>query len=216
MTDIKSSNRLPVLQNEARNAHTDSQRHTEAAAVRALAAGAALVEAKKLCQHGTWGEWLAGTGIPERSAQRYMRLHRSGLKTATVADLGLAESERVASFIEKAWPEAGRGRVISGGQADERFWAVTYRPDEAEFAFYGIVKFYGVKGDSIGVGGQSMATYKPVSPLGLAMGHLSEINGAPIKTSHDIAPDEVGEWFSTVGAKLVQGNYGTCLEATFQ
>ncbi|WP_296762635.1 DUF3102 domain-containing protein [Sediminimonas sp.] len=86
--NLQGNNRLPMLADEARQAHVDSARHTTQAAERALAAGAALAEAKALCKHGQWGEWLAETGIPERSAQRYMKMHRSGLKTATVADLG--------------------------------------------------------------------------------------------------------------------------------
>ena len=82
------SNRLPALQAEAAELHRDVRRLASAQAERALAAGAALVEAKALCGHGAWRGWLAEAGIPERSARRYMRLHQAGLKSETVADLG--------------------------------------------------------------------------------------------------------------------------------
>lgn len=93
---MQQSNRLPTLAAEARQAHAESLHHSQKAADRALVAGSALVEAKALCAHGTWGDWLAQTGIPERSAQRYMKLHRAGITSAMVADLGgIAEAERV-------------------------------------------------------------------------------------------------------------------------
>lgn len=82
------SNRLSTLAEAARRAHTESLHHSECAADRAIAAGGALTEAKALCVHGAWGAWVADTGIPERTAQRYMTLHRTGLNSATVADLG--------------------------------------------------------------------------------------------------------------------------------
>ena len=107
------SNRLPILQDEASRAHLDSLRHKEFAAERALAAGSALVEAKALCGHGAWSAWLKSTGIPERTAQRYMKLHRGGFKPATVADLGMAKAEAMASAGLELWPDAGRAKVCS-------------------------------------------------------------------------------------------------------
>ncbi len=98
------SNRLPHLEQAARAAHTAIGAHEKAAAERALQAGAALVEAKSLVKHGQWKIWLAGTGIPERSAQRYMALARGGLKSAIVADLGLAEAARLAGVGHRLWP----------------------------------------------------------------------------------------------------------------
>lgn len=85
---MTQSNRLPTLAHEAWQAHAETLHHAQKAADRALVAGAALNEAKALCAHGTWGDWLAETGIPERSAQRYMVLHRTALNSAMVADLG--------------------------------------------------------------------------------------------------------------------------------
>jgi len=99
------SNRLPILQGQITDLHRDVLDHTATAAEKALAAGAALVEAKALCGHGAWGVFLADAGIPERTAQRYMQLHRAGMKSATVADLGgIAASER---FIAEHRPKHG-------------------------------------------------------------------------------------------------------------
>lgn len=87
-TDEHSSNRIPTLRDEVRTAHADVLRHTSLAIERGLAAGQMLAEAKSLCPHGAWGPFLAEAGIPERTAQRYLAIHRVGLTSATVADLG--------------------------------------------------------------------------------------------------------------------------------
>jgi hypothetical protein len=99
------SNRLPILQEQITDLHRDVLNHTASAAEKALAAGAALVEAKAICGHGAWGVFLADAGIPERTAQRYMKLHRAGMKSATVADLGgIAAAER---FLADHRPKNG-------------------------------------------------------------------------------------------------------------
>jgi hypothetical protein len=59
-----------------------------AAIDRVLDAGAMLVEAKGACKHGDWLPFLERAGVKERRARQYMQLARSGLKSATVADLG--------------------------------------------------------------------------------------------------------------------------------
>lgn len=138
------SNRLPTLTAIARTAHVDTLRHATLAADRALAAGAALVEAKDLCAHGTWGDWLAQTGIPERSAQRYMKLHRAGCKSAIVADMGIAKAEGIAALGLKLLPQDGEGIEASGFNLDgstahaltwpegenlTRYWACYLFPD---------------------------------------------------------------------------------------
>ena len=147
---MQHSNRLPILADEAKRAHSETLHHIEKAAERALAAGAALVEAKALCAHGAWGAWLAETGIPERSAQRYMKLHRAGLKSAIVADMGIAKAENVAALGLKLWPKDGAGYEASGfnldgstayaltwpeGDSLTRYWACYLFPD-SELDFY--------------------------------------------------------------------------------
>lgn len=84
------SNRLPVLAGEIRRAHDEARSAARFSAERALAAGHLLIEAKAAVGHGEWLPWLrTNLGMSERTAQGYMRLARSGLKSATVADLGL-------------------------------------------------------------------------------------------------------------------------------
>ena len=60
-----------------------------------MEAAAALVEARDLCEHGEWGPWLAKTGIPERTAQRMIRIARADIKPATVADLGVGRVDEM-------------------------------------------------------------------------------------------------------------------------
>lgn len=96
-------------------------------------------------------------------------MHRAGLESAMVADLGVAETERIAVVIKKAWPKPKCGRALSGSSLDERFKAVVFRPDEATFAFYAVVYVYGVLENPIGTGGYAVAIGKPVAPFGLAM-----------------------------------------------
>lgn len=84
------SNRLPILAAEIRRAHADVQEAAKTAAERATDAGKALIEAKALCAHGEWLPWLRDNcALAERTAQLYMKVSKSGLKTATIADLGL-------------------------------------------------------------------------------------------------------------------------------
>lgn len=112
------SNRLPILQGEARTSHEAAAGHIQSAAERAIAAGALLAEAKALCVHGDWGPWLTGTAIPERTAQRYIALHRGGHKPATLADLGFARAEQLSLAGLKMWPKVGRAVVAYGWDED--------------------------------------------------------------------------------------------------
>lgn len=83
-------NRLAALAADIRAAHADVTRGALAVAERALGAGRMLLEAKAAVSHGKWADWLqANTGISARTARRYMQLVKSGVETATVADLGV-------------------------------------------------------------------------------------------------------------------------------
>jgi hypothetical protein len=85
-----SSNCLPVLAAEFRRAHADVQDAVKTAADRAITAGQALIEAKSLIKHGEWLPWLREhCALAERTAQLYMKIAKSGMDSATVADLGL-------------------------------------------------------------------------------------------------------------------------------
>jgi hypothetical protein len=102
-----SSNRLPVLAAEIRRAHADVQEAAKTAAEHAIRAGHALIEAKKLVKHGEWLPWLREhCALPERTAQLYMRIAKSGLESATDADLGLqAAAKAMVIHLADPWEE---------------------------------------------------------------------------------------------------------------
>ena len=67
------------------------QRYQRANADRIAAAldtGAALIDLRERLGHGEFLPAIRRLGIPERTAQNWMRLARAGLKNETVADLG--------------------------------------------------------------------------------------------------------------------------------
>ena len=103
------SNRLPILQASVRDLHKKAQLFALSGAECALEVGKALIEAKALCGHGKWADWLDSAEIPARTAQRYMKLVQSGCKSAIVADLGVVEAERLASLGLQLWPSESRG-----------------------------------------------------------------------------------------------------------
>ena len=99
-------------------------------------------EAKELCPHGTWGEWLAGTRVSERTAQRYIKLHRGGCEPATVADLGMNRAEAFASAGLRLWPAEGRSKTAAFRDADgiEGFAAwVEIEPGRVRYVSLGLV-----------------------------------------------------------------------------
>src|SRR3954452_16779988 len=91
-------NRLAVLAVDIKQAHADVKASAMTVATRAIDAGNALIEAKGLLKHGRWKKWLSeNVSMSERTAQRYMQVARSGLKSATVAVLGIrGASESIA------------------------------------------------------------------------------------------------------------------------
>jgi hypothetical protein len=132
------NNRLPILQAEAQAAHQSATHHTTEAAERALIAGAALIEAKALCKHGSWADWLRGTGIPDRTAQRYMALSKGGCNSAIVALFGWSRAERLSILGRKIWPRGGYGFKIKASD-EAGFGAVifTLPHDDGTATFWG-------------------------------------------------------------------------------
>ncbi|WP_370301406.1 DUF3102 domain-containing protein [Pseudooceanicola sp.] len=129
------SNRLPVLFDLVQAEHRACQSAFTDAVGHALAAGAALVEAKEIVPHGQWGAWLKQSGLPDRTAQRYMLLHRAGVKSAIVAEMGIAQAERLASFGLKAWPEEGRAIEIAGADDGVEIYALASRKPDGVVSF---------------------------------------------------------------------------------
>ncbi len=85
---IETSNRLPILADEIKRAHSGVMDAAKTAAERAMEAGNALIEAKALVRHGQWLPFLRDhCDLPERTAQLYMKIAKLGLEPAAVADL---------------------------------------------------------------------------------------------------------------------------------
>jgi hypothetical protein len=88
-------NRLAVLAAEIQEAHADTLKYLHRAAERALEAGKLLLEAKELLGHGQFLPWIKeNCQLSERTAQRYMRIARSGVEPAKLADLGIAAVDK--------------------------------------------------------------------------------------------------------------------------
>lgn len=82
-----------------------------------LAIGRRLIAAKEKLSHGDWLPWLDSVNIPERLAQRYMKLAREWTNPTILSDLGLS---RALTLL--ALPEAERDNFIAeshivGGEA---------------------------------------------------------------------------------------------------
>ena len=65
-----------------------------------MEAAAELVKARDLVPHGGWGPWLQKARIPGRTATRMMRLHRAGIKSATVANIGVGRIDELLGRYE--------------------------------------------------------------------------------------------------------------------
>lgn len=99
------SNRLTVLAEDLKIEAEAFAAAERASAEHAVNAGRLLCEAKQACRHGEWLPFLKRAGVPERSAQRWMKLHRSGLKSDLVSDLGGVASALNALKDFETWVE---------------------------------------------------------------------------------------------------------------
>src|SRR4051812_38894664 len=87
------SNRLVMLAAEVADAHAGVGSAAVTRATRALEAGRALIEAKSLLKHGRWLPWLKDNcGLPERTAQLYMKLAELDLRPELIAALGMEQA----------------------------------------------------------------------------------------------------------------------------
>lgn len=114
----QGSNRLAILAAEIRSAHTDITAGAFAMAERIVSAGTALREVKASVPHGRWERWLEeNTSLSSRTARRYMRIAKAGLKTDTVAKLGLRGALK--ELAGPRLPKAGQV-VLATDQAGRR------------------------------------------------------------------------------------------------
>jgi hypothetical protein len=176
-----SSNRLPELRTQARAAHDGVVWHRGEAAEKALQAGALLIEARALCRHGEWADWLKSTGIPQRSASRYITLRKAGLKSATVAEMGFAEAERLATAGLKMIPAAGHAIESIGWQHGKAVTLAYWWSTEPELFNY----------FSVSLLDNSMAdTRRPVPRLALLLTHQKSVGDLDSEDRREI---EIGE-----------------------
>jgi hypothetical protein len=91
--DLTTSNSIADLRERAKAEHAAVAASMRTSLGHAFAAGDLLIEAKLQLNHGQWLPWLDSCGIPERTAQRYIRLARNRqmieAKSDTVSDLGV-------------------------------------------------------------------------------------------------------------------------------
>ena len=117
-------------------AHADVQEAAKTAAERAIDAGNALIEAKRLCNHGEWLPWLReNCALAERTAQLYMKVAKSGLGSATIADLGLNAAAQ-AVVLRMADPFDGDSEEAVREWSLFLLWGVKWgKPGEAAEAY---------------------------------------------------------------------------------
>ena len=132
------SNRLPVLQSDISRALSEGRGAATLSAQRFIDAGTALNEAKDLCSHGDWLPFLEGIGLHQRTAQRYMKLAASNLKSDSVSDLGGISSAlkflrlREAALHHMENAHAAAIAIENGKEADELTplaWALAFMDD---------------------------------------------------------------------------------------
>ena len=117
VTSPRGDNRRAALADLARTAAAGWSRTVD----EWLATARAVHEARQLAVHGEWGEWLAETGIPRRTATRMIRVVDSGVSDKALRVYGIAETEKALGY----WPTA----IIESYDFDlllSRMWAVEH------------------------------------------------------------------------------------------
>lgn len=82
------TNSLTAIADDLRRVKDACEQAERDAVTHALNAGRMLCEAKEQCGHGHWLPFLKRAGLSERTAQRWMKLHRGNLQSDTVSHLG--------------------------------------------------------------------------------------------------------------------------------
>ena len=104
-TQLKTNADLPELASKIKEYHRMIEDAGRNVLLNAFMAERALLDAKRHTPHGQWLPWLKqNCGLPERTANRYMKLanarpkieEKLKAKSATMADLTLTQAERLA------------------------------------------------------------------------------------------------------------------------
>lgn len=104
----EGSNRLPHLLAEIKTANVVFAQAQKTTASAAFVMGKSLIEAKELCGHGDWTGFLKETGLPPRTAQRYMRLVQSGLGSEYIGLIGVTEALKEIDEAQEIMPSDGK------------------------------------------------------------------------------------------------------------
>jgi hypothetical protein len=127
-SDLARSNSLVDLAARIKAEHEATTSTLKRGLEHALAAGKLLIEAKEQLAHGQWLPWLKEhCGVPERTAQAYMRVARSfgtldDAKAQRVADLSFRDalnSLAATGLVLRQLPPASYARVLKGVEDHE-------------------------------------------------------------------------------------------------
>lgn len=110
---------LDELAGRALDKIAEGNRLTNAGVEAYLIAGRTLNKAKRIVPRGQWRPWLDANGIGRRSAQRYMKLARLGVKSDTVTLLGGIAITLAQPPEELRWLQALRDFIEAEGLAAE-------------------------------------------------------------------------------------------------
>lgn len=93
----------------------------------AINVGLMLIDAKAACRHGEFQAWLATTGVPARSAQRYMRVarNRDNPKCVSVSHLTEALDALVERDVDADLPEP-LAILLNSGELSQEHIDVLY------------------------------------------------------------------------------------------
>lgn len=163
----RNSNRLPALAADIRAAHAAVGAFARFSAERAMAAGAMLIEARTLVPHGDWANWLREhVGFSERTARRYAQLARSGLKLATVAEMGIRGAAESLARVNILVPTGAQTVVVQSPTVRAFIWPSLEHP-----GFYNVMAFdawlAGAEGPALGA--EVVTLRRPVRASGLAL-----------------------------------------------
>lgn len=107
------SNRLPTLAAEIKSANVvfvSAQRMTADAVI---VMGRCLVEAKEICPHGEWEAFIERAGISPRTAQRCMRIVRSGIGSDYLTCVGMTTALQEIDEAIASMPQHGEAILVT-------------------------------------------------------------------------------------------------------
>lgn len=124
MADL--SNRLPVLAAEIKNANVVFANAQRLTADAAIVMGKCLIEAKEICPHGEWEAFLDKTGISPRTAQRCMRIVKSGIGSDYLTCVGMTTALQEIDEAVASMPPDGQAMFVNyeneEGPPDTLMW----------------------------------------------------------------------------------------------